>query len=225
MSTQKPISSFFIKNEEANIDENKKTDYYVYTDGACINNGKENAIAGFGIYFGENDIRNVSKRVEGKQSNNTAELTAIIESFTIIQPDIESGKKIVIMSDSEYAIKCCTSYGKKIKETIQKKEIPNKELVIKAYDLFKNLQNIEFQHIKAHTGLDDIHSIGNDGADKMANLAIGCTSCPYEKIFLNVPFSKKNEVKEMGAKWEPSIKKWYILSTCHNKDILLERFS
>lgn len=225
MSIQKPISSFFIKNETINFQENKEIDYYVYTDGACINNGKKNAVAGFGIYFGENDIRNVSKRVEGKQSNNTAELTAIIETFSIIKQDIESGKKIVIVSDSEYAINCCTSYGKKIKETIQKKEIPNKELVIKAYDLFKNNANIEFQHIKAHTGLNDIHSIGNDGADKLANLSIGQTSCPYEKIFLNVPFSKKNEAKDMGAKWESSIKKWYILSTCHNKDILLERFS
>jgi ribonuclease HI len=120
MSIQKSMTSFFIKNEMSII-ENKSIDYYLYTDGACINNGKENAIAGFGIYFGENDIRNVSKRVQGKQSNNTAELTAIIETFPIIQPDIDLGKKIVIMSDSEYAIKCCTSYGKKIKENNQKK--------------------------------------------------------------------------------------------------------
>ena len=26
-------------------------DYYVYTDGACVNNGKKNAKAGIGIYF------------------------------------------------------------------------------------------------------------------------------------------------------------------------------
>jgi len=89
----------------------------------------------------------------------------------------------------------------------------------------KNNANIEFQYIKAHTGLNDEHSIGNDGADKLANLAIGQLSCPYEKIFLNVPFSNKNDAKELGAKWEPSIKKWYIYSTCENKDILLQRFS
>ena len=33
---------------------------YVYTDGACINNGKPNARAGIGVYFGENDSRNIS---------------------------------------------------------------------------------------------------------------------------------------------------------------------
>ena len=88
-------------------------DYYVYTDGSCINNGKENAIAGIGIYFGENDVRNVSQRVIGKQSNNTGELGAIYHLYDIIESDILSGKKIGIVSDSRYAIICATTYGKK----------------------------------------------------------------------------------------------------------------
>ena len=29
----------------------------VFTDGACSNNGKPNAKAGLGVYFGENDQR------------------------------------------------------------------------------------------------------------------------------------------------------------------------
>ena len=51
-----------------------KPDIIVYTDGACIHNGKKNALAGIGVYFGENDFRNTSSRISGKQSNNTAEL-------------------------------------------------------------------------------------------------------------------------------------------------------
>ena len=54
----------------------------VYTDGACSNNGKPNAIAGIGVYFSQNDPRNVSRRIVGKQSNNTSELSAIIEVFS-----------------------------------------------------------------------------------------------------------------------------------------------
>ena len=50
-------------------------DYYVYTDGSCHNNGQKNASAGI-IYFGENDDRNVSKKIMGKQTNNAAELKA-----------------------------------------------------------------------------------------------------------------------------------------------------
>ena len=45
----------------------------VFTDGACSNNGRKNAKAGIGVYFGENDERNISKRITGKQTNNTAE--------------------------------------------------------------------------------------------------------------------------------------------------------
>ena len=44
-------------------------DYYVYTDGACSNNGRENAKAGIGIFLGQDDPRNVCEPVEGKQSN------------------------------------------------------------------------------------------------------------------------------------------------------------
>ena len=61
----------------------------VFTDGSCINNGKPNAIAGIGIYFGELDTRNVSSRIDGKQTNNTAELTAVIRVFDILRKEIE----------------------------------------------------------------------------------------------------------------------------------------
>jgi ribonuclease HI len=86
---------------------------YVYTDGACSNNGKKNAKAGIGIYFGHDDPRNVSQRIEGKQTNNTAELGAILHVYTILEKDILSGKKIGIVTDSIYAIRCATTYGKK----------------------------------------------------------------------------------------------------------------
>ncbi len=34
-----------------------------------------------------------------------------------------------------------------------------------------------------------------------------------EKIFLDVPYSEKDEAKYLGAKWNPEIKKWYILES------------
>lgn len=150
----------------------KNIDYYVYTDGACINNGKKNAKAGIGIYFGENDKRNVSKRVDGKQTNNTAELTAIIETYKIIKKDIKLKKNIVIFTDSSYALKCIGSYGEKLDLKEWKDDIPNKELVKKIYEIYKNIKNVEFRYIKAHTGKNDIHSIGNENADKLARMSI-----------------------------------------------------
>ena len=154
-------------------------DYFVYTDGACSNNGKQNASAGIGIFFGVNDLRNVSKKIEGKQTNNVAELSAMIEVYPIIEEDVMNGKKVAIVSDSEYAIKCVTSYGKKCYSKSWKVDIPNKELVKSAYEMYKDKSNIQFIHIKAHTNHTDVHSIGNAHADALANQAIGLDNCPY----------------------------------------------
>src|SRR5438046_10130619 len=41
----------------------------VYTDGACNNNGDENAQAGSGIWYGDGDTRNREMRVPGKTQN------------------------------------------------------------------------------------------------------------------------------------------------------------
>jgi ribonuclease HI len=209
-------------------------DYYVYTDGACSNNGHKSAEAGIGIYFGERDPRNVSMKVIGKQSNNTAELGALRHLYNIIKSDLIAGKKICIVSDSEYAIKCVTTYGEKCANSGWKKDMPNKELVQETYNIYKDIDSVRFMHIMAHTGRSDIHSVGNDGADNLANLAIGIDDgCPYtkskprseyNKIYLNVPYARKDEAKEQGAKWDPSAKKWWIYDNNPNKEDLLGEF-
>jgi ribonuclease HI len=237
----------FIKVNEKNIDDinnniqnhniivNSKDDnivfnpdYYVYTDGACSNNGKDNALAGIGIFFGINDNRNISKKIEGKQTNNTAELSAIIETYHIIENDILNGKKIAIVSDSEYAIKCVSSYGEKCYKKCWNVDIPNKDLVKIAYEMYKDKLNIQFIHIKAHTNNTDIHSFGNDNADKLANIAIGLESCPYNtstKIYLIIPFIKKDEIKKLGGVWDTNKKKWYVYENNKNIDKILTIFS
>ena len=208
------------------------SDYYVYTDGACVNNGQENAMAGMGIYFGDDDPRNVSKRVVGKQSNNTAELGAIIEAYTIIKDDVENGKVVTIVSDSIYAIRCVTTYGEKCAAKGWSADIPNKDMVKRGYELYRRNSpfaehRIFFKHIKAHTGKDDVHSLGNENADRLANMAIGLTHCPYDKpkepiflgnkletmmsrTYLNVPFTDKEHAKKHGCRWDPKKKKWWI---------------
>jgi len=148
-------------------------DYYVYTDGACSKNGTSGASAGIGIYFGDDDPRNVSEKLLGKQTNNLAELTAIVKTHAIIRSDLISGKKIAIVTDSEYAIKCVSSYGEKCYKQNWNVDIPNKELVQTAYELYKDHpNNVRFIHIRAHTQKTDIHSIGNDQADKLARLHV-----------------------------------------------------
>ena len=145
----------------------------VYTDGSCINNGTVDAIAGCGVYFGNNDNKNISFKLKNKDgyniTNNRAELKAILRAFTILKLDIENNKIVIIHTDSQYSITCFTS------DTITKKKIekiPNNDYVFKGNEICKKYSNIKFHHVKAHTGNQDIHSIGNENADKMANLAI-----------------------------------------------------
>jgi ribonuclease HI len=186
-NTLEQAEEYIKLNSPANASSTKikevleEPDYYVYTDGACSNNGKVNAMAGMGIFFGINDVRNLSQKLDGKQSNNAAELSAIIHTYSIIENDILNGKKIIIVTDSEYSINCVSTYGEKCCNQNWTKDIPNKELVKQAFELYKGKPNVTFLHIKAHTDNTDIHSFGNYHADKLANMAIGLDSCPYDK--------------------------------------------
>lgn len=164
--------------EDANrfIDEHTKKstyddfqpDYYVYTDGACSKNGTCDASAGVGIYFSQNDSRNVSMRLSGKQTNNAAELTAIIKALQLVENDINNGKRVAIVTDSEYSIRCATTYGEKCAKKQWAVDIPNKDLVHELYELYSHMSTIKIIHIKAHTNLMDVHSIGNREADRLA---------------------------------------------------------
>jgi len=216
MSSQ--MTCFFKSNKENSA---FVPEIYVYTDGACSNNGKPNAKAGAGVFFGEGDSRNLSKRVMGRQTNNVAELSAIIMAYHILENEIEAGKNILICSDSNIAIGWCTTTGRKYANNNWKKKgkntekkIPNVELIQEAYELFNKKSNIQFLKVAAHTGGSDKHSVGNDGADKLANQAIGVFECPYntKKIYLDVPYEKKDPIKQLGARWDKNKKKWYIMS-------------
>ena len=111
----------------------------VYTDGSCINNGKSNARAGIGIWFGENDTRNISSEIKGDSlSNNIAELVAIITVFSVLKKEIKDKLPINIYSDSEYSINSIYKwYPNWCKNnTLDGKNI---DLIKKAYKLFKNI--------------------------------------------------------------------------------------
>jgi len=186
----------------------------VYTDGSCIHNGKPNAKAGIGVYFGENDSRNVSKRVIGKQSNNTGELTAIITALTILKPEIQSNTKVVVHTDSEYAIKCMTTYGRKLEKKGFLEPVPNIELIKQGLSLLR--PNVSFHHVFSHTGKQDAHSIGNERADALASQAIGVEPATKQaKFCLRVSYQAREKAKEMGAKWDKKRMCWYVSDENH----------
>lgn len=189
----------------------------IFTDGACSHNGGKQAKAGIGIYIADNHPKNTSERIVGKQTNNTAELSAVIKVFSLFKNEIESGQDIMIYTDSEYVLKCCGYFGERSEKNGWKNKkgfIANHELVKQIYELYHSYDNVNLQHIKAHTGKTDELSKGNEEADRLANLAIG--KMVTKRVYLNVPFERKEEAKQLGAKWNPQKKKWY----CENTDDL-----
>ena len=212
-------------------------DTCVYIDGSCINNGKINAKAGYGVFFDYNDSRNEYGNIEGKQSNNTGELTALIRALEILKTEISEKKIIDIYTDSEYVIKCSGSYGSKLAKnnwkTQQDTVPPNLKLLQKIYELYNpNKKTINIHYIKAHTDLTDKHSIGNREADKLANMAVnGSLSEDTEiskykkprddiaKNYINVSYTYKDNVKKLGAKWDMNNKKWYYEDNLNEDNI------
>jgi ribonuclease HI len=211
---------------------------FVYTDGSCIHNGTPKAKAGMGVYFGQNDPRNVSKQVVGKQSNNTGELGALLEAMTIMEPytNADPNLTVVFVTDSKYSMLCLTSFGEKNSRKQWSESIPNKELVREVYTLYSKYarqSKWKAMHVMAHTNGSDVHSIGNDHADRLANEAIGNigggsgggAAATDKRIYLKVPFQQKDQVKTQGGKWDPTKKKWYISSNHPNCQELCSTFS
>jgi ribonuclease HI len=147
---------------------------HVYTDGSCHNNGRANAKAGYGVYFGEDDPRNISKPLQGRQTNNRAEMTAIIEAMQSLEDDLQLGKRLVIHTDSEYSMKCCGELGRKHEsrkwKTSDGRDIANPDLVKIGVALFRGYPSASLRYVKAHTGDCDRHSRGNEMADHLANV-------------------------------------------------------
>ena len=86
----------------------------IYTDGACTGNGTENARAGYGVYFGKDDPRNVAAPLEGElQTNNRAELQAILVALQLSldelgfqPPDASLSSSSVSDTANDDALRC-----------------------------------------------------------------------------------------------------------------------
>ena len=147
---------------------------FVFTDGSCINNGKKNSYGGYGIFFGKNNLKNVSQKMKGKVTNNKAELTAILEALKILTPE----SKYYIVSDSEYSINCVTKWflGWEKKEWKTSKGTPvlNRNLIEPITQLLKSL-NVKFLHVNSHLPKPEDRAsmeyklwYGNKKADELA---------------------------------------------------------
>lgn len=157
---------------------------FVFTDGACVGNGKKHASAGFGIYFGPDDPRNLSKKLTGPQTNQNAELTAIDKSLKILlngsgqtsqktdnqlgsssdsksnwNPPVNPNVSITIVTDSRYSIDCITKWAKAWEQngwkTKNDRPVKNKEVIQSIRSSLSKLQPVKFVHVNSHTDPPD----------------------------------------------------------------------
>lgn len=154
--------------------------YYFFTDGSAKGNQNKNTTGGYGVYYPENPELNIFKKLEGKITNNIAELSAVYYGIIKLITKTTIKKQIVIVSDSKYLIDSISKWAKGWEKNNWKKSdgkpVLNLELVKKIYYLVNNL-NIKFLHQRSHKAPpinkeSDEYFFwkGNDNADKLANL-------------------------------------------------------
>lgn len=136
----------------------------VYTDGCCSANGKSSARAGIGVYWGPNHPLNVSERLDGRQTNQRAEIQAACRALEVAkQNQID---KLVLYTDSKFTINGVTSWVKTWKVNGWKLKsggnITNKEEFMKLDQLNSQLQ-VTWMHIPGHAGYH-----GNEEADRLS---------------------------------------------------------
>lgn len=132
----------------------------VFTDGACFNNGKENAKCGSGIWVDHDSQLNTSLKVPGpNQSNQIGEVAAVIKAATIAP----SFWPLIIKTDSMYVINGLTRFLRDW-EDMGWIGIKNAPFFRKAaYLLRRRTAPTFFEWVKGHNGNE-----GNEESDRLA---------------------------------------------------------
>lgn len=136
----------------------------VYTDGCCTHNGRSGARAGIGVYWDPDSPLNVSERLEGRATNQRAEIEAA--SRALEQARDNNIDRLTIHTDSEFTIKGVTEWMPRWKEngwkTASGGDVVNKTEFQKLDSLCEGL-DVSWKHVPGHSG-----NPGNEMADQLA---------------------------------------------------------
>ncbi|TPX57089.1 hypothetical protein SpCBS45565_g08270 [Spizellomyces sp. 'palustris'] len=147
----------------------------IYTDGSCLSNGSERARAGYGIYFGPSHPFNTSARLPGPiQTNNRAELLAVIRAIEIAPPNMH----LVVHSDSMYMKQgieqWMTGWKKRRWKTFKGTDVLNKDLWVRLEEAREGYRGrVTLKYVRGHAGV-----LGNEQADRLANVGAALPKVP-----------------------------------------------
>uniref|UniRef100_A0A0N5CHX9 ribonuclease H n=1 Tax=Strongyloides papillosus TaxID=174720 RepID=A0A0N5CHX9_STREA len=136
----------------------------IYIDGSFRQDLKCKSNAGIGVYWGDNDSRNISLKLVGNHTSSTTELNAALYALRQVKKlKIENAH---IYSDSIYVVNSVNDWVHKWKEngwlTYGKKDVKHKELMIELNNLIE-ITGAKFYHVKGHS-----KHYGNEQAHDLA---------------------------------------------------------
>lgn len=149
----------------------------VFTDGSCVNNGKQNAKCGGGIWITEDHPLNRTISMPGTHhSNQIGELIAVLVALQSINPQTP----IKFITDSKYVINGLTTHLSSWEDSgwIEVSNAPLFKAI--AYHLRRRPTPTTFQWVKGHSGVE-----GNEKADQLAQS--GATKADVDEVDLYVP--------------------------------------
>lgn len=206
---QSPNINERVASASSNINENKmtiptapgrgegETFATVYIDGSCIGNGAQSAIAGYGVYWGEDHPWNgsFSLSVEDGPTNNKAELKAAIKAIEIAHAN--NIERLEINSDSKYVVLGVTQWSKQWIRNGWKNSsgdaVKNKQEWIELLNLANDERmKILWKHIPGHKGIP-----GNEAADKLA--LKGATSQTADQKNIHISHDENKDQQESST--------------------------
>jgi len=146
----------------------------VFTDGACIHNGKPNARASFATVWPEHPEMDYGARVsDGQvQTNNRGEYWALLHALRQAEVlDPSKQKTLLVYTDSQLMINSLTLWLRAWKKN---NWIKSDGAKVANIDLLENIdaclhtRKIVFRHVKAHTGQANWEARYNDKVDRLA---------------------------------------------------------
>jgi len=129
----------------------------IYTDGACSRNGYPDAVAGYGVHFVGKEEWNISRRLKGKQTNNRAEMQAVVAALKrVYWKGVK--KNVVIITDSQIVK---GGFDKRKNSNAANFDLWKK--IYYMYDMLSENIKISVEKCDGHAGIE-----GNEIADKLA---------------------------------------------------------
>jgi ribonuclease HI len=137
--------------------------HLIFFDGACGKNGRPGAFAGYGVFFGYEDARNVAQHLDGElQTNQRAELMAFVVALRFIDSCARAIRKNKNQEGGEEKEgeedKTAATLLLRTQEKKKKKDVSAKEFVIKAGS-FDDLE----QQVEARTEAEMLRSVNLAG--------------------------------------------------------------